>query len=213
MNVLPSNRKIFCVGSGKTGTTSLGAALQSLGFAVAEQAGGEQLIEQWAQRNFRPIIEHCKRWDAFQDIPFCLAHTFVALDHAFPQARFILTVRSSPAEWYESVVRFHTRLVGKRQLPTASDMKAFGYRQTGWLWRAHQLIYGIDESSVFNRDIYIAGYEAHNRSVKDYFRHRPDDLLVLDVSHPGAMNTLCKFLGVERNGQNMPHLNSSRQAA
>ncbi|HEX6962006.1 MAG TPA: sulfotransferase [Lacipirellula sp.] len=213
MTVLPSTRKIFCVGGGKTGTTSLGAALQSLGFDVAEQAPFEQLIEQWAQRDFRPIIEYCKRWEAFQDIPFCLDHTFVALDHAFPQARFILTVRGSSAEWYESLVRFHTRLFGNRRLPTASEMKAFGYRHKGWLWRAHQLIYGVDEKSVFDREIYVAGYEAHNRSVMDYFRHRPGDLLVLNVGRPDAMDSLCRFLGVERNGRQMPHLNSSRKAA
>ena len=53
-------KKIFCIGSGKTGTTSIGAALCSLGFRLGDQAQGELLIEDWARRDFRPIVEYCK---------------------------------------------------------------------------------------------------------------------------------------------------------
>src|SRR5690349_10358789 len=111
--------KIFCIGSGKTGTTSMGAALASLGFKLADQAIGESLIEDWAKRDFRAIIDHCKSADAFQDVPFSLDYTYAALDQAFPGAKFILTVRESSAEWYESLTRFHTKIVGKNRLPNA----------------------------------------------------------------------------------------------
>ena len=66
---------------------------------------------------------------------------------------------------------------------------------------------GDDESLLYNREAYIAGYLHHNRSVTDYFRHRPDDLLVLNVGDADAMQRLCGVLGVPYRGQQMPHMN------
>jgi Sulfotransferase domain len=206
-------RKIFCIGSGKTGTTSTGAALSLLGYKVGDQGEAELLIEHWARRNFGPIIEYCHTADAFQDIPYCLDYTYVALDQAFSGSKFILTVRKNSSEWYESMVRFHTKIVGKNRLPTSDDLKEFPYRYPGWIWRAHTLIYGCDEYSLFDRDLYIQQYRLHAAAVLDYFLHRPGDLLILNVSRPNAMDRLCRFLGKQRDGLEMPHLNSSREAA
>jgi len=189
------------------------AALQSFGFVMGNQADGELSIYDWAKRDFRPIIELCKTAEAFQDVPFCLDYTYIALDQAFPGSKFILTVRNNASEWFGSLTRFHTQIVGKNRLPTADDLKAFPYREAGWLWQAHTLIFGGDESSVFDRELYIRQYESHRLGVIDYFRHRPDDLLVLNLGDTNAMDRLCAFLGVERNGRTMPHLNASRKAA
>lgn len=208
--MLATPSKVF--GSGKTGTTSLGAALGSLGFQVGDQSQGELLLEAWAEREYEPIIEYCNSAQAFQDVPFCLDHTYKALDEAYPGSKFILTVRNSAEEWHESLVRFHTKIVGKRRLPTPHDMKVFPYRFPGWIWRAHRLIYGIDEATLFDAAIYKACYEAHIASVLKHFAGRPNDLLVLNVGELSAMPRLCAFLGVERRDAAMPHLNSSRAA-
>jgi hypothetical protein len=189
------------------------AALRSLGYLMGGQAEGELLIDDWAKRDFRSIVELSKTADAFQDIPFCLDYTYIALDQAFPHSKFILTVRNNSSEWYSSLTRFHTQIIGKDCLPTADDLKEFSYREVGWIWRAHTLIYGCNESNVFDRDLYIRQYESHRDAVIDYFRHRPDDLLVLNLSDADAMNRLCEFLGVARSGQTMPHLNASRRVA
>mgnify|MGYP001071861441 CR=1 FL=1 len=45
--------------------------------------------------------------------------------------------------------------------------------------------------------------------VEDYFGHRPDDLLVLNLSQADAMQRLCDFLGKPYNGATMPRLNRS----
>lgn len=86
--------KVFCVGRNKTGTTSIAKALRALGFKVGDQARAETLIEDWARRDFRKIVRYCRTADAFQDVPFSWPHTFEALDQAFPQSKFILTVRT-----------------------------------------------------------------------------------------------------------------------
>ncbi|MCB1230178.1 MAG: hypothetical protein KDN19_07930, partial [Verrucomicrobiae bacterium] len=88
-------RKIFCIGLNKTGTTSLHDVFEQFGFSVGEIRRGERLIEQWAVRDFAPIIDFCHTAEAFRDCPFSLPFTYAALDAAFPNAKFILSIRDS----------------------------------------------------------------------------------------------------------------------
>lgn len=201
--------KVFCIGRNKTGTTSIGRALTSLGFKVASQAEAELMIEDWAWRDFCRIISFCRTANAFQDVPFSLDFTYQAIDHALPGSKFVLTIRESSEIWYSSLLRFHTKIVGKGRTPTVEDLKEFGYRYRGWLWRQHQLVYGIDESTLYDRRIYTHHYERHNARIEDYFRYRSHDLLVLHIGDPLAMKKLCEFLDIGYDGQLMPHLNSS----
>lgn len=202
-------RKVFCVGRNKTGTTSLEAALASLGYQVGLQARGEMLVHDWARRDFRRLAAFCQTADAFQDVPFSYDYTYQALDMHFPGSKFILTLRASPEEWYESLVRFQMRLFKLDRLPTVEDLKRSEYRYPGFLWDTARLR-GLDDTNLYDRDLYIARYLNHNRQIQEYFRHRPEDLLVLDVSAPDAMARLCRFLGIDHQGRTMPHLNRTR---
>src|SRR5690606_4675563 len=98
--------KIFCIGRNKTGTTSLKVALRDLGYSIGSQRAAEHLIEDWGQRDFRRLVKLVSTADAFQDIPFSYDYTFQAMDAAFPGSKFILSIRDSPEQWYESLVRF-----------------------------------------------------------------------------------------------------------
>jgi len=203
------NKKIFVVGRNKTGTTSLGHALSTMGFKVGKQSKAERLMEDWGQRKFKSIVKYCKSAEAFQDVPFSLDETYRVMDYEFPESKFILTVRNSAQEWYDSLTRFHAKIIGKGRLPTADDLKRFKYRETGWLWRNQQAIYGIDEHTLYNKEIYIQHYEMHNKKVQDYFKYRKNDLLVINLGNPGSMKLLCDFLGVPEIQEGMPHLNKS----
>jgi len=203
-------KKIFCIGRNKTGTTSLEQALKSFGYKLGDQARAELLMDEWAKRDFRKIIKFCKTANAFQDAPFSYDFTFQALDSAFPESKFILTIRNNANEWYESVTRFHTKLVGKNRLPTASDLKEFPYRYKGWIWEQAQALYGIDETTLYDKEIYTKHYENYNARVLDYFRQRPNDLLILNIEDPSSMKSLCDFLDIKFTGQQMPHLNQSK---
>lgn len=206
----PNHRhKVFCVGCNKTGTTSLGAALESLGYRLGDQHAAERLIEDWARRDFSRLLTYCESADAFQDVPFSLANTYAALDEAFPNSKFILTVRDSAGEWFDSLTRFHTKLIGVGRLPTAADLQEFAYLEPGWLWMAHKLIFCVDESTLYQRELYERHYEAHNRAVKEYFCNRPRDLLILNLGQPDALESLCRFLERSPVGLAMPHLNRS----
>ena len=202
--------KIFCVGRNKTGTTSLEQALRGFNYRLGNQRQGELLLDDWARRDFRRIAQLAASADAFQDTPFSLPFTYQALDAAFPGSKFILTLRSSPQDWYESVVRFHSAIVGKSVPPRADELQAFAYVHPGWLWKTQRLVYGVTDDLLYDRDIYMRHYVMHNLNVVDYFRCRPGQLLAINLADPTAMEQLCRFLGIEFTGQAMPHLNRSK---
>jgi len=204
-------RKVFCIGRNKTGTTSMAQALSSLGYSIGNQSTGESLFESWLQRDYAPIIDFCRSADAFQDIPFSLDDTYKALDRAYPDARFVLTTRTSPEEWLRSLVRFHAGILGIIGTPTIRHLKDWTYRgETGWLWKVQRHIFDIrDEQDLYEPGRYLATYQKHIDDVTLHFANRHGKLLVLNVADSRSMPALCDFLGVEFTGQMMPHLNAS----
>lgn len=205
-----SNPKVFCVGRNKTGTTSLAAALRMLGYRVGSQRAAENLMEDWGRRDFRSLISLVHTADAFQDLPFSAAFTYQAMDMAFPGSKFILTIRDSPEQWYRSLARFTQKRLGLDRPYTSLDLKNDPYVHLGWSWRCRELIWGDDaERSVHDEEIQKQHYNEHNSRIKEYFRHRSGDLLVLNVGQPEAMESLCRFLGKPYSGQPMPLLNTT----
>ena len=186
-------------------------ALRALGYKVGDQVAAELLFDDWNEGRFDRIIDLCREADAFQDIPFSLDRTFVEMDKAFPGSKFVLTVRDSPEDWFESLTRFHTKIMGCDGLPTAKDMANFNYRAEGWFLKAHLAILKINEEQIYDRDIYLAHYNAYNQKVIDYFRDRPDDFMLLNVGDDDAAERLCNFLGRPGKLQAMPHENQSKQ--
>ena len=203
--------KIFCVGRNKTGTTSVKKAFRELGLPVGEQYLAEGLIHEWAQRDFRKLFRYCHTAQAFQDVPFSWAFTFQALDQRFSGSKFILTVRDTPEEWYQSMINFQTALFGNGSNLTLDDLKAAKYIYPGWAYEVNRLVANTPESDPFNKEIFIASYIAHNNAVKEYFRHRPRDLLVLNVAETGAYNKLCDFLGKPRVNKEFPWENKTKK--
>ncbi len=187
--------KVFCVGRNKTGTTSIDAALRKLGYRVAPQEPAEWLTEKWSRRDFKDLSRFCLRYDVFQDVPFSYPFTFQEMDQRFPNAKFILTVRDSADAWYRSVTSYHAKGTGAAGIPTAEDVKQHPYRYKGYVWDCQRWLYGISEEQAYDSDLYKAHYEAYNAAVIDYFRWKPEKLLVLNVKEDRAYWKLAQFLG------------------
>jgi hypothetical protein len=209
------NRKVFVIGRNKTGTTSLYKALSDLGYRMGSQKQAERMIEHWGVRDFRRLIRYCHLSDAFQDVPFSYHYTFQAMDAAFPGSKFILSVRCSPDEWYQSLIRYQMlqqeKVTGEYRLPTTHDLKLRTYNYKGYAWRKFQLVgIGLDTNEVYPEDELKAYYIRHNEIVIDYFRNRPNDLLVLNLAESDSMKKLSEFLGHPYDGRPMPKLNQSR---
>ncbi|MDU8943243.1 sulfotransferase [Ovoidimarina sediminis] len=202
--------KVFCVGRGKTGTTSMEAALRGLGFLMGDEIELRyRHFLYWADRNFEPILRYCARYDAFQDLPFSAQDTFRYMDDGLPESKFILTVRGSSEEWYDSAVRYQIKRLGTGgSLPDRKALERAPDLRRGWTLRITEF-YGTTPESPFDRDLAIAGYEAHNAAVKAHFRNRPDDLLVLNVAEPGSYGRMLDFLGMTSSEREFPWLNKT----
>ncbi len=202
--------KVFGIGRNKTGTTSLTAAMAELGFVVGIEKDGAKLIADWAARDFESIIKYCHTGEFFQDGPFSRPYTYVVLDQAFPNSKFILTVRDNAEQWYNSLVKHMTKKHGKNnQLPTQTDLQNSNYIYKGFLWEANRLTSITPDNDLFNKDLLIESYNRHNKNIIEYFRHRPQDLLVLNVAEKDSLKKLCDFLGVKSDKTEFPWKNKS----
>ena len=171
--------KVFGVGLCKTGTSSLSSALKVLGW--------KNTLHQ--DPLFTPFLYPEGRYDisrryrdpniqAAVDIPTAL---YVGeLVQAFPDAKFILTVRDETA-WLQSFRKHRQSLYYRfaEHLP---------YR----LKVLYTMAFGtIDDS---NPDIWLQRYNEHAEYVMAVVP--ASNLLVLDVTARDAMATLCYFLGL-----------------
>lgn len=204
--------KVFGIGKNKTGTTSLKAAMNELGYSAGNQREAENLMHYWAKRDFKKLIRYCRTAEFFQDVPFSYPYTFIAMDQAFPGSKFILTIRDNPEQWYDSLVRFHSKKFGKNgRLPTKKDLQEATYIYKGRPWEMKVLQGLTPEDDLYNKEILINEYKWHNKTVKDYFRHRPNDLLVLTVAKEGSYKKLAMFLGIKTDKTSFPWRNKTSQ--
>jgi hypothetical protein len=192
--------KIFVIGHNKTATTSVIKNIADFGFKVGHQMTGELMLYEYLNNNFNPIIEHCKTADAFKDVPFSLHNTYKHLDIAFPNSKFILTIRDNEDEWYDSIVRFHTKIF-KGKLPDAKSLKESKYIKIGWQYLVHAKTYNVEDNDLYNKEKLVMYYKKHNEDVENYFKDRPNDLLILNVKEINGYKKFCVFLGVEKKGK------------
>jgi hypothetical protein len=198
--------KVFCIGLNKTGTTSLEHVLKRLGYELGDQHAGEKLLPHYLKRDFKPIIDFACSADAFQDAPFSYPITFLPLDQAFPNARFILTVRDDVDQWYQSLVRFHAKLFAGGRVPVKEDLQKATYGYPGFVWEAHRHIFNTPDDDIYNAQVMSAFYENHNYVVRQYFRTKKN-FLEINLSDKGAYLEMCDFLGKDADGVEFPRLN------
>ncbi|MCO6499204.1 MAG: hypothetical protein J5I47_02370 [Vicingus serpentipes] len=192
-----NNTKYFCIGCNKTGTTSVKKAFKLHGFVIGNQRKAELLMDDYFDENDFPIINYCKTGEFFQDVPFSLPNTFKVIDNAYPNSKFILTVRDNSEQWYNSLVNFHSKLYGNGEVPTVELLKKVDYVYPGWTWNTIKKMYNITEyDNPYSKEMLIAYYEKHNKDVLNYFKDRPNDLLVINVSDKNSYQQLAKFIDV-----------------
>lgn len=201
--------KIFGIGRNKTGTTSLKQAMKDLGYVIGEQRSAEKLIRQWGQRDFKKLIRYCRTAEFFQDVPFSLPFTFQAVDMNFPGSKFILTVRDEN-EWYQSMYNFHhsERVYGDKA-KSLESLKNAEYCYKGYAYDTKVLVYDLPGDDPYHRETLIEHYRYHNQMVKDYFKNRPNDLLVLNLTEEGAYQKFVDFLDVESPYDSFPWENKT----
>ncbi|SEA69922.1 sulfotransferase [Psychroflexus halocasei] len=187
--------KVFCVGLNKTGTTSLEKEMMDFGYSVGNQMDGTRLTNDWKKREFSRIIKLAKTADFFQDAPFSYPFTYVIMDHFFPKSKFILTIRDNSEQWTDSLTKFHSKLWGDGKNPLSKEelLNAPGI-YPGFRYDVIKSLFDVTDDDLYNKRVLRNYYNQHNNNVKEYFRHRPNDLLILNISKPTAYIELCDFL-------------------
>jgi len=174
-----NEKKVFGIGFEKTGTTSLKSALTTLGYKV--KGFFDTKDPDISRKVYEMAFRFVEQYDAFEDIPWCIIYK--ELDKKYPGSKFILTLRPTE-KWIKSVVDH------------------FGIKTRPMLeWG-----YGVGYPKG-NEDIYIARYERHNKEVLEYFKDRPDDLLVLRLMEGDGWEKLCQFLHKDVPNIEFPHAN------
>jgi hypothetical protein len=209
MLLVRGKKKYFCIGRNKTGTTSLKKAFEDLGFMIGDQRTAELLTDRYYfEGRFEPIVQYCRTAQVFQDVPFSYPDTFKHLDTAYPGSKFILTVRDDAEQWYRSITRYHAKLYGGGMLPTIDDLRNAAYVRKGFMYNVVR-VHGTPVDDPYNRDIMIGHYNRYNQSVKDYFKERSGDLLVINLAENGAYQRFVEFIGVQSVFSNFPWENKT----
>lgn len=184
-------QKVFCIGFHKTGTSSLAQALDRLDFRVCRRMGmlqdhltNKNVPVQLKKGELDEIFQAVQEFDAFSDNPWPIL--FKELDNKFPNSKFILTTREEN-KWLKSVLNYFKDY--------ETEIRA--------------IIYG-EASPIGNEELYLNRYHRHNAEVKEYFKNRSDDLLVIDLAEQKEWNELCHFLKRPIPKENFPHENKAQ---
>ena len=181
--------KVFGIGMHKTGTSSLGRALEVLGYqscmganTLRAHLGEKKLMTRLFAGNYAEIFEFADNYSAFNDLPWCLLYK--ELDAHFPNSKFILTVRNEQ-EWIQSCVKYFK-----------DSTSVFR------LW-----VYGVP-NPLNNEKIFLERYRKHNKEVAEYFKGRKD-LLVLDINDEDKWDKVSSFLKKGKPSASFPHINKN----
>jgi len=192
---------IRCIGIGlpRTGNASLAAALEQLGLRTAQYTPALARCQTYADGRAALAALDC---EAAVDYPCCMMAGRLAgadLPADFPEARFVLTVRSSLMDWYASLCRHVGRILATGDLDRIAEIHA-----------VHDAIFGTILPDFGEA---CRGYEIHMAVVRESIPG--DRLLVLNAEAGGDTNwrALCAHLGLPAPMPAWPHLNRSAATA
>lgn len=195
--------KIFNIGLPKTGTHSLHTALLQLGYRSLHNP--LELRQQCYEGRYRFDRDD---WDALTNFG---EHCYPQLDDAYPNSKFILTVRDID-QWIESYHRQIGDTTGQHDAMRFFNSRSWYRPRTWYRAAAARVGAGVRLTSLharleifgtyrFNAERCRYVYETHYRNVLHHFRDRMNDLLVLDICGGESWEKLCEFLGHDQ----VPH--------
>ena len=203
--------KIFIIGQNKTGTTSIKNTFEDMGYLVGNQRHAELMYNDYFKKDFKPLLKYCRSAEVFQDFPFSYPETYKHVDNFFPKSKFILTVRDSSEQWYNSITKFHARRFGNGSIPSMEDLQRATYVEKGWVWKIFSYLYPPKGKDIYNKGQLMQTYIDYNKEIIDYFKERPKDLLVLNLSEENAFQKFINFLDIKTSLTNFPWENKTSE--
>lgn len=187
--------KIFCIGSNKTGTTSLSESLKILKYSVCPKDiffNTNKYFEEMYNGNYNSIIEFVEKYDAFEDRPWNHTDFYKILDSEFSNSKFILTVRDE-TNWVNSYKRWS---------------KQINLQNRTFYNLISKICYGVDDF-LSDENIMIKKFIERNNEIKTYFSNT-NKLLVIDIESDSNWEVICNFLNKEIPNCEFPHLNRTK---
>jgi len=176
--------KVIGIGLNKTGTKTLKYCLKQWGFH--HQSYDLNAFQLFREKRIDELLKWMEKFDSFEDWPWPLFYR--EIDGHFPDAKFVVTKRTTPEQWYRSLCKMAVRM--------------------GPLNDFEKHIYGFSMPQGHKRE-HLEFYEQHNREVDDYFADRPGKLLKICWENDNEYIRLAEFIGREQLDQQSPHRNVS----
>jgi hypothetical protein len=196
------NVRVIATGLPRTGTSSLKAALQEIGYGPCQHMENlfntPRLVGLWIElfetgtTDFNALLEG---FQSTSDFPGCLHYQKLMEVH--PDAKIILNQRD-PEQWYESIVKTIYAVVPRTEEEKANlNEKAkqspkFAGMAKGLKFVDDYLLSGFLGGNILDKDDAIKRYLAHEAEVKAFV---PADRL-LELPLGAGWKPLCEFLDV-----------------
>lgn len=187
--------KIFGIGLMKTGTSSLSQALKDLGYK------GHHYYKSPDE-----FYKKIKDLDFAVDMP--TQTRYQELDKKYPGSKFILTIRDEKP-WLNSCKKWiETRNWDERnENHSKAKTKELGEGAINQVLLTRREEFGIDN---FNEKIFKKVYKEHHKKIKEYFKDRPQDLLIINICNSEGWEKLCPFLNKPIPNQPFPKANVNK---
>jgi hypothetical protein len=208
--------RVIGVGFGRTGTASLKAALERVGFGPCYHMF-DVIDEPVRARAWLAAAEgRAPDWDAMfagfaSTVDWPAAAFWRDLVAAYPEAKVILTVRD-PRRWYDSAAQTIFRAAGRSRSGPARiilwlvTVAQPPFRDFIAMTRA-VMVDRVFDGRIDNRDYAIAVFDRHIADVRETVA--ANRLLVFDVAQGSA--PLCAFLGTPVPAEPFPHVNDAAE--
>ncbi len=184
--------KVFGIGLSRTSTKSLTMALNILGINVAHYPDDETTFTELTSGKYNLSI--LDDYDGITDIT--VAPFYVHLDKLYPNSKFILTVRDKEA-WLKSLESHWQNRPPFNDPPSGREV----HMNIRRFLRA--AVYG---SYIFNRERMSYIYDLHYKNVTEYFKDRPESLLIMNITAGEGWEKLCPFLHRPILGEPFPNV-------
>jgi hypothetical protein len=196
VKLLDLMNKIFCIGSNKTGTTTLTKMLSILEYNICpEHIMFEQkskYFEQQLNGEYENLFKLVELYDVFEDRPWNHIDFYKILDEKYPNSKFILTIRDTD-NWIESYKRWN---------------KSISLDKTWFYPIISNICYGNTDFLNDEKTMRVK-YEQRNYEIIKYFENT-NKLLIMDFEKNSGYNELCGFLNKPLIKEKTPHLKKTK---